>query len=60
MKTQETGAEVSLPFPRHDFAQPALALDEPRGEVKVSMLRTVVPIPELANLRAPACPGEAA
>lgn len=37
------------PFPKHDFAQPALCLDKPQGEVKVSILRTAVRIPELAN-----------
>lgn len=43
MKTQETGAKVSLqPFPKHDFAQPALGLGEPQGEVKVSILGTIV------------------
>lgn len=43
MKTQETGAKVSLqPFPKHDFAQPALGLGEPQGEAKVSILGTIV------------------
>lgn len=38
MKTQETGAQISLlALPnKHDFAQPALGLGEPQGEVKVS------------------------
>lgn len=30
------------PFPKHDFAQPALGLGKPQGEVKVSILRTIV------------------
>lgn len=37
------------PFPKHDFAHPTLGLDEPQGEVKVSILRTVVQISELAD-----------
>lgn len=46
------------PFPKHDFAQPALGLDEPQGEVKVSILRTGVQISELASFGAPARPSE--
>ena len=36
------------PFPKRDFAQPALGLDEPQGEVKVSVLRTAVQISEIS------------
>lgn len=34
------------PFPKHDFAQPSLGVGEPQGEVKVSILRTIVQGPE--------------
>lgn len=37
------------PFPKRDFAQPALGLDEPQGEVKVSVLRTAVQISEFPS-----------
>lgn len=37
------------PFPKHDFAQPALGLGRPQGEVKVSILRTVVEMSALAG-----------
>lgn len=33
-------------FPKHDFAQPALGVGEPQGEVKVSVLRTIVQVSE--------------
>lgn len=36
------------PFPEHDFAQPALGLGEPQGEVEVSTLR-IGQTPELAS-----------
>lgn len=50
MKTQEAGAQFLLqPLPKHDFAQPALGLGKPQGEVKVSILRTVVQMSELAG-----------
>lgn len=51
MKTQETEQRfLHWPFPEHDFAQPALGLGEPQGEVEVSTLRTVVQTPELASV----------
>lgn len=36
------------PFPKHDFAQPALGPGRPQGEAKASILRTVVQMLQLA------------